>query len=232
MGRASVDLFWIPLGAGHHSVRCNGIAYETLRAAIERRARCDLYHAVLAIRLDGETYWVEMTPVPDGNGRQRGVVAEGPVGVRALGRLRLFRYEIRRWRDGVVPDLSFAVASPIRVTDHAATTRRIYDRLPAVPTHVWGRDVLGVRDMWSCNSIVSWTLAEAGVDVAAIPFPPQARAPGWDAGLAASTDRAGTETSTYRTKRKSASCTVPSASVTVSRRHEPAKPLEVFHVKV
>src|SRR5690242_19750603 len=96
-----VDLYWIPLGAGHHSVRFNGMVYEAVRAAIERRTRCDLYHSVLAIELPAGRYWVEMTPVPDRHGDQRGVVSEGPVGVHSLARARLFRYEIRRWRDGV-----------------------------------------------------------------------------------------------------------------------------------
>lgn len=180
-----VDLYWIPLGAGGRFVRANGILYEAIRAAIERRARCDLYHAVLAIRLEGPTYWVEMTPVPDRNGDRRGVVAEGPVGLRPLGRLRTFRYEVRRWCDGVVPDLCYAVASPVRVTAEQPAARQVFDLLPRAPAHVWGRDVLGVGDMWSCNSIVSWTLATAGIDVGAIPLPRRGRAPGWLAGLAA-----------------------------------------------
>jgi hypothetical protein len=181
---SGVDLYWIPLGAGHRSVRVNGIVYEAMRATIERRTRCDLYHSVLAINLPGGCYWIEMTPVPDHNGGQRGVVAEGPVGLRGLGRARLFRYEIRRWRDGVVPDLDYAVASPLRLTDDRNLTQRAFDLLPEVPTLVWGRDEQHTGDMWSCNSVISWTLASAGIDVAAVPLPPHARAPGWDAGLA------------------------------------------------
>lgn len=183
--RGSVDLYWIPLGAGHHSVRFNGIVYEAAKAFAGRRPRCDLYHSVLSIDLPDGRYWVEMTPVPDRQGERRGVVATGPVGMRSLSRLRLFRYEIRRWRAGVVPDLSFSVASPVRVTNDTATVQRAFELLPAVPAHVWGRDVLGVGDMWSCNSIVSWTLATAGIDVTNLPFPPHARAPGWEAGLVA-----------------------------------------------
>jgi hypothetical protein len=38
-----VDLYWLPFGAGGHSVRLNGIAYEAVVARRERRARCDLY---------------------------------------------------------------------------------------------------------------------------------------------------------------------------------------------
>ena len=177
-----VDLYWIPLGAGQHSVRLNGIVYETIRSTLERRGRCDLYHTALEIHLPGGRFSVEMTPVPDNAGHERGVVAEGPVGARSLGRLRLFRYEVRRWRDGVVPDLGFAVASPIRVADDLVLAQRVFDLLPRVPRLVWGRDERSTGDMWSCNSITSWTLAAAGVDVTSIPLPPLARAPGWDAG--------------------------------------------------
>ncbi len=40
---------------------------------------------------------IEMTPIPDRHGDRRGVVAEGAVGSRWLGKLRRFRYEIHRW---------------------------------------------------------------------------------------------------------------------------------------
>jgi hypothetical protein len=182
-GGSKVDLYWIPLGAGHRSVRFNGIAYEAIRATTQGRARCDLYHSVLAIDVPAGRYWVEMTPVPDKNGQQRGVVAEGPVGLRVLRHVRLFRYEIRRWHDGIVPDLDYAVASPVRITSDRDTTQRIFDQLPRVPTLVWGRDEQHTGDMWSCNSVLSWALATAGIDVATVPLPPHARAPGWDAGL-------------------------------------------------
>jgi hypothetical protein len=38
--------------------------------------------------------------------------------------------------------------------------------------------------MWSCNSIISWTLTRAGIDTEAIALPARGRAPGWDAGIA------------------------------------------------
>jgi hypothetical protein len=44
---SAVDLFWLPLGAGGHSVRLNGRLYEAVAARLERRAPCALYHAVL-----------------------------------------------------------------------------------------------------------------------------------------------------------------------------------------
>jgi hypothetical protein len=37
--------------------------------------------------------------------------------------------------------------------------------------------------MWSCNSVISWVLTRAGIDIGAIPLPPHGRAPGWDAGI-------------------------------------------------
>ena len=45
-----LDLYWLPLGAGGHSVRFNGRVYEALVATIEQRRRCDLYHSALEAR--------------------------------------------------------------------------------------------------------------------------------------------------------------------------------------
>lgn len=183
--QGSVDLYWIPLGAGARFVRLNGIAYEAVSAAVQRRHRRALYHSVLALELPHGTYMVEMTPQPDAALAERGVVAEGPVGLRVLGHLRLFRYEVRRWRDGIVPDLADAVSSPVRVSDDVRLAQRVFDALPLVPRLVWGLDELDAHDMWSCNSVTSWALTIAGIDVDAIPAPPNARAPGWNAGRVA-----------------------------------------------
>jgi hypothetical protein len=46
---AAVDLYWLPLGAGGHSVRFNGLLYEAISALVERRPRYDLYHSALEI---------------------------------------------------------------------------------------------------------------------------------------------------------------------------------------
>ena len=99
-----VDLYWIPLGAGGHCVRFNGRVYEAIKATGAHRQRCDLYHSALVVELRGERYAIEVAPSPDGNGASRGVVGTGPVGSRRLGRLRLFRYEVRCWRGGSIPD--------------------------------------------------------------------------------------------------------------------------------
>ena len=179
-----VDLYWIPLGAGAHVVRISGGIYEAIAARMHRRARFDLYHSALIVTTVDGSFAVEMTPITDGRGRQdRGVVAEGPVGMRWAGRLRIFRYEIHRWRGGVIPDLAQSVASPVRLTDDAALAQRVLDLVPSVPTPTWGRDELHAGDMWNSNSVVAWLLVRAGLDAAAGRPPPGGRAPGWDAGI-------------------------------------------------
>jgi hypothetical protein len=181
---AAVDLSWIPLGAGAHVVRVSGRVFETLSATAQRRPRCDLYHSALEVIVPEGRFVIEVTPIPDPDGHHRGVVVEGPVGTRFAGLLRIFRYEIRRWQDGIIPDLAFAVESPIRVAYEEPTARAILDLVPSVPALVWGRDELRTGDMWNSNSVVSWLLARAGVALEGIRPPAGGRAPGWDAGLA------------------------------------------------
>lgn len=180
----TVTLYWIPLGAGGRFVRCNGRVFEALVALRERRARCDLYHAALTIDLDGDRYTVELTPSPDGDAAARGVVATGAVGSRLLGRVRLFRYEVRCWRNGSIPDLGYALAPPLVVSQTQALARRLIELVAGAPTPVWGRDELGAGEMWNSNSLISWLLAEAGLADGIAP-PPGGRAPGWSAGLTA-----------------------------------------------
>jgi hypothetical protein len=180
----SVDLYWIPLGAGARVVRFSGKVFEALSALVQRRARCDLYHSALEVRVPEGRFVIEQAPVPDLDGEQRGVVAGGPVGTRWAGRFRVFRYEIRRWRDGRIPDADDAIASPVRVSDDVAQARRILDLLPSIPTPVWGRDEFGTGEMWNSNSVISWVLARSGADLTTMRPPSGGRAPGWDAGLA------------------------------------------------
>jgi hypothetical protein len=130
---------------------------------------------------------IESAPIRDERGRERGVVVEGPVGTRWAGRFRLFRYEIRRWREGSIPDANYAVSSPIRVASDLARAQRVLDLVPSVPIPVWGRDELRTGEMWNSNSVVSWLLARAGVDPNPLQPPPGGRAPGWDAGLTVAT---------------------------------------------
>jgi len=179
-----VDLYWIPLGAGAHVVRVTGRVFEALSAVVQRRERCDLYHSALVVDVPEGSFVVEQAPVPDLHGERRGVVAGGPVGVGWAGRFRPFRYEIRRWKGGRIPDVLEAIASPVRVTDDMATARRILELLPSIPTPVWGRDELETGEMWNSNSVISWVLARSGTDVARVQLPRGGRAPGWNAGIA------------------------------------------------
>jgi hypothetical protein len=97
--------------------------------------------------------------------------------------LRLFRYEIRRWRNGLIPDLDEAVESPRRLSDDPDCARRLLEQVPRVPTPVWGRDELRTGEMWNSNSVISWLLARSGLDVESIQPPSGGRAPGWRAGI-------------------------------------------------
>src|SRR5918994_1939139 len=138
-GFAAVELYWIPLGAGQHVVRLSGKLFEATSAWLQRRPRFDLYHSALVVVVPESRFVVEQTPVIDVHGERRGVVVEGPVGSPLARRFRLFRYEVRRWRDGVIPDLAEAVSS-VRIADDLARAKRILDLVPSVPPLVWGRD--------------------------------------------------------------------------------------------
>lgn len=178
LGRV-VDLYWIPLGAGGHFVRFNGRVYEALVAARDHRPRRDLYHAAMIV--DGHA--IEVAPSWDADDASRGVVATGAVGSRLLGRWRLFRYEVRCWRGGSIPDLAEAVGGPRHVSTDPGVARRLLAAVASVPTPVWGRDELGAGEMWNSNSVVAWLLATAGLHAEQIRPPANGRAPGWGAGL-------------------------------------------------
>jgi hypothetical protein len=178
-----VDLYWLPLGAGGQSVRMNGRVFEAVAARIQRRPARDLYHSALVVSVQEGRFVIEQAPIPNGNGAERGVVAEGAVGSRFAERFPLFRYELRRWRDGVIPDVSEAVDSPLRLTDDPRISRRLLDLVPDVPTPVWGRDELNAGEMWNSNSFISWLIARSGLDAESIHVPHGGRAPGWHAGI-------------------------------------------------
>jgi hypothetical protein len=178
-----VDLYWLPLGAGGHSVRLNGRIFEAVAARLERRAPCDLYHSALEVRVPEGRFVIEQAPVRDSNGLERGVVAEGAVGSRWAGRFRIFRYEVRRWYGGIIPDVNEAVESPQRLTDDPDVAQRVLDLAPRVPTAVWGRDELAAGEMWNSNSLIAWLIVSCGLPGESIHPPAGGRAPGWRAGL-------------------------------------------------
>lgn len=182
MPYAGIDLYWLPLGAGSHSVRLNGRVFEAVAARLERRPPYDLYHSALVVHVPEGRFVVEQAPArPDG--AERGVVVEGPVGSRWAGRFRIFRYELRCWLGGVIPDIEEAVDSPQRLTDDPELARRVLELAPRAPAAVWGRDELAAGEMWNSNSVIAWLIAKCGLPAESIQPPTGGRAPGWHAGL-------------------------------------------------
>lgn len=181
---AAVDLYWLPLGAGGHSVRTNGRVFEAVAARLQHRRARDLYHSALVVHLSAdERFVIEQAPVSNARGAERGVVAEGPVGARWAARIRMFRYEVRRWRDGVIPDVGEAVDSPVRLTDDPRVAQRLWNAVPTIPTPVWGRDENRAGEMWNSNSTIAWLITRSGLPVDRIRPPARGRAPGWHAGV-------------------------------------------------
>jgi hypothetical protein len=164
-------------------VRFNGRVFEAIEAWHQHRQRGDLYHSALVVELEGGRYTIEIAPSPDAAGESRGVVATGAVGSRHAGRWRLFRYEVRCWRGGSIPDLAWAVGGPCRLSSDAEVARRLLDAVSIVPTPVWGRDELEAGEMWNSNSLTAWRIATAGLSPDRLRPPLGGRAPGWLAGL-------------------------------------------------
>ena len=149
VSQASIDLYWLPLGAGGHFVRLNGRLYEAVAARLGRRPVCDLYHSALEVRVPEGRFVIEQAPVRASDGIEHGVVAQGAVGSRWAGRFRIFRYELRCWHDGGIPDVAEAVESPQRLSDDPDRARRLLALVPDVPTPVWGRDEQCAGEMWN-----------------------------------------------------------------------------------
>ena len=138
----SVDLYWLPLGAGGSSVRWHGSMFEALAARYEHRSALDQYHSALEVHISGEACVIEMGPEWRGSPTARGAVCGGPVGLRWLGRSRFFQYEVRCARDGVIPDIAEAVGGRHRVSRNTDYAQRLLNLVPQFPTATWGRDEL------------------------------------------------------------------------------------------
>jgi hypothetical protein len=178
-----VLLHWIPLGAGGRVVPVCGRAYERWSASRQGRAPRRLFHAALEVSLGGTTHVIEMAPAWAHSETERGVVCVGPVGLRPLGRVALFRYEVRCWPHGRIPDLQWAVGEPSILTEDAQAARLLIETVRSVPALTWGRDELRLGEMWNSNGLVAWLLSRAGVDASVLAPPDGGRAPGWTAGL-------------------------------------------------
>jgi hypothetical protein len=78
-----------------------------------------------------------------------GVVAQGSVGMSSLGRFRLFRCEIRRWRGGSIPDLAYAVSGPSGWRRTSFALRRLWISFPT--------------SQHPCGAETSYALARCGI---------------------------------------------------------------------
>ena len=181
----SVDLYWLPLAAGEALGigRMSGRVFEAIAARRQKRDVCDLYHSALRVRLRDDAFVIEMTPAWGNKQTVRGVVREGAVGAHWLGHARFFRYEVRRWRSGVIPDEAYAVGDPSHIDTDDQRTRRLLELVSEFPAATWGRDELRTGEMWNSNSLTAWLLARSGHDTDHITMPLLGRAPGWKAGL-------------------------------------------------
>jgi hypothetical protein len=180
---SGIDLFWLPLGAGGHFVRFNGRIYEAVASRIDGRPPSDLYHSALELRVSGSRYVIESAPIRPSDGPDRGVIGEGPVGAPWAGCSRLFRYELRVWRGGHIPDIGEAVQSPRHLSSSSTDAKRLLTLAPLVPKPTWGRDELHTGEMWNSNSFIAWLITVTGLDVDSVRPPTGGRAPGWGAGV-------------------------------------------------
>ena len=178
-----VLLYWLPLGVGWPF----RAAQRACLRGVQRQAFPSTTLRSVSLGVGDPNaigyFTVDMTPVPNARPWERGVVAEGAVGTNWARPPRVFRYEVRLWGDGTIPDLRYAVRSPIRVDGRS----RHHDcgRLPFASRGDpdLGCDELQAGEMWSCNSIISWVLTSAGANLDAFSVPLGGRAPGWQAGV-------------------------------------------------
>lgn len=173
----------MPVGAGTPRLQQASLRlWEAIEAARARRPRVKLFHSALKLGLaDGGTYTLELTPMFIGGSEPP--ILTGPVGLRGADRFRLFRYQLRGLPVTSLPDEEWAVESPVRLSDECDVVDRMLELAPSVPRHIWGRRVPGTREMWTSDSVISWLLFRAGLDLSDVRVPDGGRAPGWNVGL-------------------------------------------------
>jgi hypothetical protein len=181
----AIGLYWIPVGAGGVGfVRTNGRIYEWVQARRERRPTRQLFHTALELFLPEGRYVIENAwPSPNGDLVARGVVAEGPVFSPALSRLRVFRYEVRCWPEGLIADASEAIGGVHPISDDHDQARLLLQLGASVPAMTWGRRPPHTHEMWNSNSVISWLLVRSGVPIDQLHPPAGGGAPGWEVGI-------------------------------------------------
>ena len=184
-GISTVNLHWLPLGAGGKVVRFSGKVWEEISARRDRRSPAPLFHSALEVATPAGVAVIEIAPVVNSLPADHGVVAEGPVGAAWAGRFRIFRYELRCWEQGQIPDLEFEIGEPVALSDDPEAAVRIVNLTAMVPMLIWGRDELRFGEMWNSNSVIAWLLAAAGLELGGVAPPRGGIAPGWQAGIEA-----------------------------------------------
>lgn len=111
-------------------MRGSGRLYEAMVATLHHRARLDPYHSASIVQWNNQAFAIEMAPAWAVHAPDRGVTGAGPVGMPSWGRARLFRYEIRCWPDGAIPDVADAVDSPRRVSTNETKADAYSNRRP------------------------------------------------------------------------------------------------------
>jgi len=187
MSQAYALLWWIPVGAGSRVVPYTSRLWERAEALVNRRRPRALFHAALEIVTGDERFLVEMAPAWGVPAPVRGVVATGPVALTTLGRSHFFRYEVRSWKDGVLPDREWAVGGPRRIELSGSQAEEMLQAVPRVPRLIWGRRTRGSREMWNSNSLIAWLMHEGGIDATQFSPPSEGWAPGWSTGIAVAT---------------------------------------------
>ena len=192
---AAVDLYWIPLGAGGHCVRFNGRVFEALAAArgaaaslrpLPRRAR--RRHRRRAVTRSSSRRRRTATWRAGASSRRAPSAAATPGGCV------VFRYEVRCWRDGSIPDLGAAVGGPMPADERSPRSPATCSTLVADrPTcRCGGATSYDAGEMWNSNSMIAWLIAGRGAaGGATCDRRPDGRAPGWAAGLEVARSRHG-----------------------------------------
>ena len=181
MVESTVELFWLPVGAGTHFQRASLVAYDWCLSHIARRPRAAFVHAALKVKLEGRTFTLELMPVPAH--QNVAPLLTGPVGISIAGRLRLFRYQLVCRETDSLPDEGWAINSPVLLSTDAAFGKRLMALAPLVPANVW---VAGRPAPRRCGHLIRpsrWLLHRTGLDAAALQRPPGTQAPGWAAGI-------------------------------------------------
>jgi hypothetical protein len=192
-GSCFVDLYWLPVGAGlgFPLAQVQGLSlgvYERISALTARRAAGKLLHTALKLATRHGVYSVEVRPVQ--RDEPTPPVLTGSVAFPGAGRLRLLRYEVSCLLDQPLPDEAWVVEKPVRLSEDCERADRVYALLRDIPALTWGRKAAGGSEMWTSNSAISWVLAAAGLDAAAIAVPERGRPIGWRAGIEEATRHA------------------------------------------